>query len=153
MSEQLLTLDETEQMQIPEMSESATDTEPTDAPDLGEKIDTAPEIDYAALVLEDMKELASEFKEMQGSGISDLKNPSRYGALRELGLTPREAYLASGGRAASIDNRAHLVSTLPRRRSDGTALEIPREELAIARSVLSDMSDSELRALYRRVRT
>ena len=67
------------------------------------------EIDYAALAKEDVKILSEEFSELEGlSDITELENPLRYAALRDLGLTPTEAYLATTRRKRERDNRAHL---------------------------------------------
>ncbi len=108
------------------------------------------EPDYGKLLDADMRELSREFKADGSIKVTDLKNPVRYGALRDLGLTPREAYLASGGKRERPDNRAHLSSSVPRAMTSAFS-EIPRSELEAARELFSDMSDSEIRALYKKV--
>ena len=108
------------------------------------------EIDYAELVSADMNELTEEFAQGEKIKITDLKNPIRYGALRDLGLTPREAYLASGGRKERVDNRSHLSSSVPRKLSAAFS-EMPRADLDAARELFSDMNDSEIRNLYKKV--
>lgn len=110
----------------------------------------APETDYSRLVEEDMRSLSEELTDGREIRITDLKDPLRYGALRDLGLTPKEAYLASGGRKERADNRAHLSSSVPRRMTASFS-EIPRAELDAARELFSDMSDSEIRNLYKKV--
>ncbi len=106
---------------------------------------------YAELLEEDLAEIKREFPELpENLSITDIKDPLRFGALRDLGLTPTEAYLAVGGRAHVRDNRAHLTATVPRTAQSRTA-DIPRSELKIARTVFSDMSEAELEKLYRRV--
>ncbi len=107
-------------------------------------------VDYGELLRADMEELAGEFSPHEKIKITDLKNPVRYGALRDLGLTPKEAYLASGGRKEKADNRSHLSSSVPRAVSSAFA-EIPRAELNAARELFADMSDSEIRSLYKKV--
>ena len=53
-------------------------------------------IDYAAIAEEDLRILKEEFPELYGaSDITELDDPLRYAALRDLGLSPREAYLAT----------------------------------------------------------
>ena len=108
------------------------------------------ETDYSRLVDEDMRSLSEELTDGRELRITDLKDPLRYGALRDLGLTPKEAYLASGGRKERADNRAHLSSSVPRRMAASFS-EIPRAELDAARELFSDMSDSEIRNLYKKV--
>lgn len=108
------------------------------------------QIDYEALVTADMDELSKEFSGGEPIKISDLKNPVRYGALRDLGLTPKEAYLASGGKLERFDNRSHLASSVPRNVTNKFS-EIPRAHLDMARDIFSELSDGEIRALYRKV--
>ena len=72
-------------------------------------------IDYAAVLDADMAELRAEFPELEElKDIYDLANPVRFGALRDLGLTAKEAYLASGGKRTVYDNRRHLTASVPR---------------------------------------
>lgn len=105
---------------------------------------------YEELLQSDMNELSEEFSANDKIKITDLKNPLRYGALRDLGLTPKEAYLASGGRKERADNRSHLSSSVPRKTA-APFYEIPRSELDAAREIFTGMSDSEIRNLYRKV--
>ena len=82
--------------------------------------------------------------------IDELADPVRFGALRDLGLTAKEAYLASGGKKRSYDNRTHLISSVPggaRSAVDG----ISRVELDMARDIFGSMSESEIQKLYRKV--
>ena len=106
--------------------------------------------DYGELLKSDMLEISSEFSPEKEIKISELKNPLRYGALRDLGLTPKEAYLASGGKKEAEDNRAHLSSSVPRKISSLFS-EMPRAEFDAAREIFGDMSDSEIRNLYKKV--
>lgn len=119
---------------------------PADSEDGSEGSDT----DYEKLLDSDMAALTEEFSSDSPIEISDLKDPLRYGALRDLGLCPKEAYLASGGRKEKNDNRAHLFSSVPAKSSSRFS-EIPRAELYAARELFSDMSDSEIRNLYKKV--
>lgn len=108
--------------------------------------------DYARIVEDDLAALRAEFSELSDIGsILELKNPVRYGALRDLGLTPAEAYLATEGRALRRDNRSHLKSSVPPRAAQLTD-NIPKRELEIARELFSDLSDKEIHKLYKRVK-
>ncbi|MBO5879194.1 MAG: hypothetical protein J6Q68_01410 [Clostridia bacterium] len=107
-------------------------------------------IDYESLVLSDMEELGCEFSGGIPFKVSDLKNPERYGELRDLGLSPREAFLASGGAIGHTDNRSHLSSSVPRNMTAAFS-EIPRAHLNMARDLFSELSDSEIKSLYKRV--
>ena len=107
--------------------------------------------DYARMVEEDLSALRAAFPELSTlTDISELKNPVRFGALRELGLSAEEAYLATGGRRRTPDNRAHLKSSVPRGAGGGTGT-IPRSELEMARAIFGDMSDREIQNLYNKV--
>jgi len=105
--------------------------------------------DYAALARRDLSELKEEFPELSGlSSVTELDDPIRYGALRDLGLTPSEAYLATRKRHYA-DNRSHLRPT--RSVARGAAPLMTEAEMSAARELFSGISDSEIRQLYKRV--
>lgn len=107
-------------------------------------------VDYSALARADLAELRAGFPELaELTDVSALKNPTRYGALRDLGLTPTEAYLASCGIRRAPDTRAHLTSAVPA--GARVATEMSRRDYALAKELFSDMTDSDIRRLYRRV--
>ena len=122
----------------------APDTE--DAPDA----EDGP-IDYAELARADMEALRLEFPELRDkTSITELKNPLRYAALRDLGLTPREAYLATSGASVRYDNRSHLRSSVPSGAREN-ADRLGGGELEAARELFSGLSDRELQRLYKKV--
>ncbi len=137
-------------------------TAPALTPPVGESADgdgDAPALtdgaDYAALAAADLAELRRypAFREL--SELSELADPERYGALRELGLSPPEAAAASQykrlfgeGRG---DNRAHLNSSVPRTVS-APGFSMSNAELREARELFPGMPDREIEALYRRAR-
>lgn len=106
--------------------------------------------DTSELLKEDIISLKEEFPELaELSDIAALPNPTRYAALRDLGLTPKEAYLATAPHKKE-DNRSHLRGGVPR------AAKIPvssmtRREWQTARALFEDMSDAEIEKLYRKV--
>ena len=107
--------------------------------------------DYGALVAEDLRILRESFGELsEEDGIKELNNPLRYGALRDLGLSPEEAYLATGGRRKRQNNRTHLESSVPKAVSTPTR-DMPRGDYAIAKDLFGDMSDREIQRLYKKV--
>ena len=116
-------------------------------------VEVEPEMpDYSKIVEEDLRALKEEFAELASlKDIYELKNPIRYGALRDLGLTAKEAYLASGGMRSVSDNRAHLHSSVPKGATSPLG-EIPRKEFEMARELFSDLSDGEIQKLYRKVK-
>ncbi len=110
-----------------------------------------PDTDYERMISEDLAELRLRFPELRGvKDITELENPLRYAALRDLGLSPKEAYLATSEGRRSADGRAHLTSAAPRAAGSPRG-GIPAEELGSMRELFSGMSDGELAALYRKV--
>lgn len=108
--------------------------------------------DYARLAAEDLLALKAEFPALRSAtSLLDLADAVRYAELRELGLSPREAYLATGGTPRRrTDNRAHLQSAVPRRSALGA--ELPSsEEMAEARRLFSDLTDAQIHRLYKKV--
>lgn len=141
-----------EEIELPEaldetVSEKAEAINDTPCEDNEESADT--EVDYAALAAEDLKVLKAEFRELSGlSDISELENPMRYAALRDLGLSPLEAYLATSRRHKK-DNRSHLYAT--RTVTSTPQGSMSEAELTAAREIFSGVSDAEIRRLYKRV--
>ena len=116
--------------------------------DVGEKEDT---VDYESLMREDLAELKREFSELGDiDSITELSNPLRYAALRDLGLSPKEAYMATTPRKPLADNRSHLSAAVGKSASR-PSVSIPPAQLRMARDLFRDMSDAEINALYRRV--
>lgn len=108
-------------------------------------------IDYAAIVARDVAELRSQFGELaELTDVTELADPMRYAALRDLGLTATEAYLATTPRAKRADTRAHLTGAVPR----GASLprgSMSSAELEAARDIFTGLSDTQIQALYKRV--
>ena len=114
-----------------------------------EEADTDSSVDFAKIVVEDIKALKEEFSELSElSDICELDNPLRYAALRDLGLSPAEAYLASSKRHKK-DNRSHLVAT--RSVSVSQSGSMSDAELSMAREIFGGISDTEIRKLYKKV--
>lgn len=124
-------------------ADSVSDASPHDAPD-------GAEIDYEALIASDVASLKAEFPELAGiKNVTDLNNPLRYAALRDLGLTPAEAYMATAKRSAR-DTRSHLMSARGRSMAQDAGM-MSQLELATARDLFPGRSDSELQRLYKKV--
>ena len=108
-----------------------------------------PHKDYAAIAEDDLRILKAEFEELSDiSDITALPSPLRYAALRDLGLSPTEAYLATSAHRKR-DNRSHLVATRTVSVSKSGAMS--EAELSAAREIFSGISDSEIRRLYKKV--
>ena len=108
------------------------------------------EPDYEEIIKEDIAALKAEFPELGGiEDITDLHNPLRYAALRDLGLSPAEAYLATAKRVKT-DTRAHLKSAHGRSAAPAGS-SMSYAELATARELFPGKNDRELAHLYKRV--
>ena len=106
--------------------------------------------DYEALMRSDVEALKAQFPELSGiNDVTDLNNPLRYATLRDLGLTPEEAYLATAKRVG-VDTRSHLRSAHGRNASTSQSA-MSQHELAAARELFPGKSDRELQNLYKRV--
>ena len=98
----------------------------------------------------DLAELKSLFPELAMlKSITMLDDPLRYGALRDLGLSPSEAYLATCKRRR-YDNRSHLTGLVPRSAA-GSVYGMSASELESARELFGSLSDSEIQKLYKKV--
>lgn len=111
---------------------------------------TTDEVDYEAIIESDLEILREEFSELKKiSDITDLDNPLRYAALRDLGLNPVEAYMASRKRTKH-DNRSHLTAAYGKNAVSPVGT-MSQRELSKAREIFHDLSDSEIQRLYRKV--
>ena len=102
-------------------------------------------------IAEDIKALATEFPRLGGTDAESLFDKDRYKELRALGLSEREAFLATAKKAAEHnDHLSHLNGSVPRRaRALDTGMSVG--EMKSAREIFTGLSDEEIRALYRRV--
>ncbi len=108
--------------------------------------------DYEKIAKEDLAALKAQFPALAGlASLGALPNPVRYAELRELGLSPAEAYLATGGAPRKrSDNRAHLQSAVPRIGALGSTT-LSAEEMAEARRLFSDLDDAQIHRLFKKV--
>ncbi len=100
---------------------------------------------------EDIRTLREGFPELSElESITQLKNPTRYAALRDLGLSAEEAYLATSPRPRQPDNRAHLTSGVPAAAAP-PASAMTKSQMAEARELFKGMSDAQIQKLYQKV--
>ena len=106
--------------------------------------------DYALIEEEDLKQLRRDFPELSGiSSVTELHNPLRYAALRDLGLSAKEAYLATAPRIRAT-GKAHLRGAVPGSAASSPS-SMPQGELISARELFSDLSDRDIQRLYKKV--
>ena len=108
-------------------------------------------VDYEQMMRDDLRELRASFPELSAlRDISELSGALRYAALRDLGLSATEAYLATSHRAVKRDNRSHLSSAISH--TAGTPrTAMTRGELSVARELFSGYTDTQIYDLYKRV--
>lgn len=107
--------------------------------------------DYSKIIEEDLNTLRACFEEMREiKDITELENPLRYAELRDLGLSPEEAYLATARKRTRKDNRAHLSSSFPKPRG-ARSEAMSYQELENARELFPSLSDREIQKLYKQV--
>ena len=107
--------------------------------------------DYSEIIESDLRALRAAYPELSKiQSITELENPLRYAELRDLGLTPKEAYLATSGGRRRADNRAHLFSAVPKGAGSPTS-NMSHAELAGARELFPGLGDAELHGLYKKV--
>ena len=96
---------------------------------------------------QDLCELAGVFSELESlSDIEEIREYDKYKRFRDLGLSPKEAYLATG--EPQPKRRATPTSPISVRRPVSA---MPESELRMAREIFSDLSDREITILYRMV--
>lgn len=128
-----------------ERAENETETETQTDDAQGE------EAFYRALIESDLEELRLAFPETRNiTDITELENPLRYARLRDLGLSAKEAYLATSPKRHRIDTRAHLTSAVSRIASSPKGA-LTKRELDSVRDLFAGMSDSEIQNLYKKV--
>lgn len=132
-------------------SEEASDTA-KEAEAIEHTATAAEETDEPGGTIErDIQELKEEFPELSElESITELTNPIRYAALRDLGLSPAEAYILTSRRKTVYDNRSHLTPSVPAKAKSPTA-GMSAREFEQARQIFSDISDSEIYKLYKKV--
>ncbi len=109
--------------------------------------DSAPSEEEDPYSADDIEELKKQFPELSDTRASEeLLGSEKYKRFRSLGLTPTEAYMACGG--GRVKERLRPSSPLSVKRRD---VGISDHQLRMARELFSEMSDTEIQALYRRV--
>ena len=96
---------------------------------------------------DELAELKSYFPALADiKSTAELRYPERYEKFRALGLTPKEAFLATG---QALRQKRHVPSSpiSVSRQRDG----IPGRDLKYAREIFTDLCDREIQELYKKV--
>ena len=95
----------------------------------------------------DLEELKKSFPELaELKSVGELLYPEKYEKFRSLGLSPAEAFLATG-QALKPKKAAPSSPISVARQRDG----IPNRELKFAREIFTDLCDKEIQELYKKV--
>ena len=147
-SEDIVITDEDAKSEQVQSVEDTRDDIPESASNVEQDEDEG--VDYESLIERDLAALKAEFPELKDiGGITELNNPLRYAALRDLGLSPIEAYMATAKRRTQ-DTRSHLKSAHGRSAAAPAGM-MSQYELASARELFPGMSDADLQRLYKKV--
>ena len=99
----------------------------------------------------DIEELRRDFPELSEiESVTELSNPIRYAALRDIGLSPAEAYILTSRALARQDNRAHLTSSVPKA-AKSPDMGLSKREIEEMRQIFGDISDADIYKLYKKV--
>ena len=101
----------------------------------------ADEIDVSS----ELAALSDEFPELAGVDAENLRSKERYEKFRKMGLTPKEAYMATGEHR--IKRRIPTSPISVTRQAEG----IPDRQLRLAREIFEVLTDLEIQSLYKRV--
>ena len=119
--------------------------------------ETSPAVDYAAMAAEDLSHLQELFPSMRPyTHLSQIPNAMRYATLRDAGLTVEEAFWAACHhvmeKAPTYDNRSHLRSSVPRGAAGNPSM-MTASEMAMAKELFGDLTESEIQTLYHKCRS
>lgn len=147
--------------QIAPAEAEAAQTLPPDEADLSASVsedteeaptEQTPDIDYERLAAEDLAEIKRlDPTFAPAAHLSELPFARRYAELRDLGLSVTEALAAAYPRFERTDSRRHLRAIAPRG-SRAPADTLSHESMKEAKNLFVGLSESEINALYRRVR-
>lgn len=108
----------------------------------------------------DLAEIQANYPETKKYGsITEIENFARFGQLRDLGLSPKEAYaavnsnsirenVANAVKQKNLNNKGHLNSVVPKNSKDDS-VTMTKSELAEWRDIFPNKTDKEIMALYK----
>ncbi len=149
--EELIVSTPTQEEDLPQVEEMENEPE-TPQEDVGEE----QAVDYEALAAQDLEQIREMFPSMRSlEHLSEIPNALRYAKLRDAGLTVEEAFWAachtSLQKRATYDNRSHLRSSVPRG-AQGNPMMMTAAEMAAAKELFGDLTESEIQTLYNKCR-
>ncbi|MBR2616185.1 MAG: hypothetical protein IKC69_05860 [Clostridia bacterium] len=120
-------------------------------------------MEFEKMIKADLAEVHAAYPETRVyDSVKKFPNFEKFGRFRDLGLSPKEAYIAANPDAvrASVaaatkkqslnETKSHLSSVAPKKSKD-TSVTMTKSELKEYRDLFPELSDKERMALYRRV--
>ncbi len=139
---------------------AADNSEAVELAEVSPEIKDAENGDGEEIFIHDAESDLSEIREMfpqlaDVNELSEIENSERFVELRAMGLSVREALLATNGtakaRGSAYDNRSHLKSSVPKA-GGSSGIQMSRAELQAARDLFGTLTEKEIKELYKRVR-
>ena len=134
---------------LTDTADSDTDYDLTDAADSDTDYNLTDTADSDTDYSSDLELLKSSFPALaEIESIGELESPHEYARFRSLGLTPKEALLATGQSLKPPPQRRPTSPIATRGRSE----RIPDYYLRMAREIFHGLSDREIQVLYKKVK-
>lgn len=118
-------------------------------------------VEFEKKMKADLAEVQREFPETKSlKSITEIENFAKFGRLRDIGLSPKEAYAAANAdsvrknvatatkQQSLNETKAHLKSAVPKGSKD-EAIVMPKKVLSEWRDLFPNMSDKEIVKLYK----
>lgn len=116
---------------------------------------------FEAKMAADLAEVHAAYPSTRGyTSVKQLPNFSEFARLRDLGVSPKQAYIAANPDAVTAaaaesarqrsmnDGKGHLKPAV-RKSSKDTSLALSKKDMAMYRDAFPDLSDKEILALYK----
>lgn len=116
---------------------------------------------FEAKMAADLAEVHAAYPSTRGyTSVKQLPNFSEFARLRDLGVSPKQAYIAANPDAVTAaaaesarqrsmnDGKGHLKPAV-RKSSNDTSLVLSKKDMAMYRDAFPDLSDKEILALYK----
>ncbi len=134
---------------LTDAADSDTDYNLTDTADSDTDYNLTDTTDSDTDYSSDLELLKSSFPALSEiESIGELESPHEYARFRSLGLTPKEALLATGQSLKPTPQRRPTSPIATRGRSE----RIPDYYLRMAREIFHGLSDREIQVLYKKVK-
>lgn len=118
-------------------------------------------VEFEKKMKADLAEVQREFPETKSlKSITEIENFAKFGRLRDIGLSPKEAYAAANADSVRSnvatatkqqslnETKAHLKSAVPKGSKD-ESIVMPKKVLSEWRDLFPNMSDKEIVKLYK----